>query len=277
MDIFFIALLFVGGIAFFLYFLFGVTFYLIEPVFLRIAGRPFYVHFYIRQRALSLAERSHLSQVAFYRKLSPKRRKYFEHRVARFLKRYRFHGKGGLIITDEMRILVAASYVSLTFGFRNFIISAFRDILLYPDEYPSTLSGDIHRGEFNPRAKVVVFSWNHFREGLVHESDNLNLGIHEFAHALHFHGMQRSDTAAANFAVWYRRIMEEIHHPPNAKRLIESDYFRIYAYTNRYEFLAVILEHFFETPQQFRQEFPELYGHVRHMINLDAAAVRYQA
>jgi Mlc titration factor MtfA (ptsG expression regulator) len=32
-------------------------------------------------------------------------------------------------------------------------------------------------------------------------------------------------------------------------------------------FLAVILEHFFETPQVFKKEFPELYSNVRDMIN----------
>jgi Mlc titration factor MtfA (ptsG expression regulator) len=33
------------------------------------------------------------------------------------------------------------------------------------------------------------------------------------------------------------------------------------------EFLAVILEHFFETPQVFKKEFPVLYGNVSDMIN----------
>ncbi|WP_410603855.1 zinc-dependent peptidase, partial [Bacillus sp. SIMBA_008] len=45
------------------------------------------------------------------------------------------------------------------------------------------------------------------------------------------------------------------------------EYFREYAYTNKFEFLAVILEHFFETPEIFKREFPELYLNVKTMIN----------
>ncbi|WP_374707785.1 zinc-dependent peptidase [Flavobacterium sp. J372] len=46
-----------------------------------------------------------------------------------------------------------------------------------------------------------------------------------------------------------------------------SGYLRDYAYTNQFEFLAVVLEHFFETPTEFKQRFPELYGMVKRMIN----------
>jgi Mlc titration factor MtfA (ptsG expression regulator) len=52
-------------------------------------------------------------------------------------------------------------------------------------------------------------------------------------------------------------------------RLVNSDYFRVYAYTNQVEFLAVIFEHFFETPKLFKSQFPELYNYVREMINFD--------
>jgi Mlc titration factor MtfA (ptsG expression regulator) len=38
-------------------------------------------------------------------------------------------------------------------------------------------------------------------------------------------------------------------------RLVNSDYFRVYAYTNQVEFLAVIFEHFFETPKLLKASF----------------------
>ncbi|WP_418264159.1 zinc-dependent peptidase [Flavobacterium faecale] len=48
----------------------------------------------------------------------------------------------------------------------------------------------------------------------------------------------------------------------NSKR-----YFQLYAYSNPFEFLAVILEHFFETPQMFKKQHPELFASVSRMIN----------
>ena len=38
---------------------------------------------------------------------------------------------------------------------------------------------------------------------------------------------------------------------------------------NQFEFLSVILEHFFETPRVFKSYHPELYAHVAAMINFD--------
>jgi Mlc titration factor MtfA (ptsG expression regulator) len=48
-----------------------------------------------------------------------------------------------------------------------------------------------------------------------------------------------------------------------------SKYFRKYAFTNQFEFLAVAIENFIETPQDFRSEFPEIYGKVRQMLNFN--------
>ncbi len=61
--------------------------------------------------------------------------------------------------------------------------------------------------------------------------------------------------------------MEQVKYPANYNRLLQSNYFRIYAYTNEFEFVAVILEHFFETPERFKEEFPHLYEKVKVMIN----------
>jgi Mlc titration factor MtfA (ptsG expression regulator) len=71
------------------------------------------------------------------------------------------------------------------------------------------------------------------------------------------------------FSAAYDEIMLQVKRPANYKRLIESNYFRIYAYTNEFEFIAVILEHFFETPKEFKAEFPELYEKVKVMINFN--------
>jgi len=192
---------------------------------------------------------------------------YFEHRVVDFINSYSFYGKNGIVLTDEIYVMIAATYVMLTLGVRKFKTDVFDKIIIYPDSYHSTINDVPHNGEFNPQLKAVVFSWKHFREGFQIGSDNLNLGIHEFAHVVHFHGLMKNDRSAQIFADAYATIMKEVKHPPNAKRLIDSDYFRIYAYTNEYEFLAVILEHFFESPAVFQKEFPQLYKNVRRMIN----------
>lgn len=239
----------------------------IEPFYMLAFQKPVYVHFYPVPKKLPDTQRYLLNRFAFYRRLSDKKKAYFEHRVHAFIARYAFYGKQDLAVTDEMRIMIAATYVKLTFGFRVYLFDVFDKIILYPDSYESTIHRQLHNGEFNPAVKAIVFSWAHFQKGYESDTDNLNLGIHEFAHALHFYGLKKRDNGAALFAHKYERILKEIEHPANRQKLVGSQYFREYAYANQFEFVAVLLEHFFETPQVFRREFPVLYDHVRIMIN----------
>ena len=242
--------------------------FIIENSFLFFFKRPIYVHFYLFKRSLDPREVFILqSRVLFYQKLNPKRKKYFEHRVATFLRQYPLIPKEGLIITTEMRILIAATAIKLTFGMRHYLFSVFNKIVIYPSVYYSSVNEAWHKGEFNPRLKAIVFSWQDFLEGFDHSSNNINLGLHEFAHALHFHGLKSKDVSATVFAEFYGNIMHYLKQKEHRDKLIASDYFRIYGFTNQFEFIAVILEHFFETPEQFKQEFPELFEKVRKMIN----------
>lgn len=239
-----------------------------EKGYIALFNKPLYIHFYPFLKRLKKSQRSILkNEFVFYNKLSRKEKKYFEHRVVNFIAEYEFVGKEGLVVSDQMKLHIASTSTMLTFGMKNYLYDVFDRILIYPGEYYSTTTTKYHKGEFNPLVKVIAFSWNDFEKGFSIENDNHNLGLHEFAHALNFQAMKSNNTSMTIFSDMFDEIMRDIHHLPNAKRLIDSHYFRIYAYTNKYEFLAVVLEHFFETPDQFRREFPELYHKVELMIN----------
>lgn len=253
------------GLIFFSFFSYNV---IVEPVYAFFFRKPIYVHFYPFPSKLTLAQLHVLhNEFDFYKKLSPKQKVYFEHRVATFINKYTFYGKEGLQITDQMKVLIAATAVMLTFGMRNYLFTIINKIIIYPDVYYSNMNKAYHKGEFNPRMEAVVFSWKDFLEGYEISNDNLNLGLHEFSHVMHFQGLKNTDTSATIFATAYQEIIEQVKRPMNYKRLIDSNYFRIYAYTNEFEFIAVILEHFFETPSRFKNEFPELFEKVKEMIN----------
>ena len=241
---------------------------IIEPLYVFIFNKPLYVHCYPFPRKLTQSQRYILEQeFIFYRKLSDKRKRFFEHRMASFINKYQFIGKDDLVITDQILVLVSATSVMLTFGMRFYLIDVFDKIIIYPKPYFSTVNQEYQKGEFNPRMKALVFSWEDFQQGFQFEKDNLNLGLHEFAHALHFHGLKCNDQSSIVFSDTYVKIKEYLVQPNILNHLVASNYFRIYAYTNQMEFLAVVLEHFFETPQIFKKEFPELFEKVRLMIN----------
>ncbi|NDI97728.1 zinc-dependent peptidase [Flavobacterium sp. LaA7.5] len=262
MEIIFILILLVAFAAF----IFGV---IIEPAYILLFNRPVYVHFYPVKKTITARDEFVLRQhFVFYQKLSPKRKSYFRHRVAAFINNYTFAGRDELEVTREMKLKIAATAVMLTFGMRKYLPNMFSVIVLYPDIFLSK-SGNYHRGEFNPMARAVVFSWKHFEEGLSYDNDNINLGLHEFAHVLHFdsHRRRKIGSSRVIFSDMLDKIWEHIQVADNRDALIQSGYLRSYAYTNQFEFIAVLLEHFFETPQQFSQHFPVLYKYVRAMIN----------
>jgi Mlc titration factor MtfA (ptsG expression regulator) len=248
--------------------LFSFVFTVSEDNYGLIFNKPFFVHWYPKRQTLTADQLYVLNKkVQFYNKLSDKKKRYFEHRVATFINRYEFIGREDFLITDEVKVLISATSIMLTFGMRKYLFNVIDTIVVYPSSYYSTSNEAYHKGEFNPRMKALVFSWEDFLHGYEINNDNLNLGLHEFSHVMHFHGLNSEDASAVIFNRVYNQIQKEINHPANRERLINSDYFRIYAYTNSFEFLSVIVEHYFETPQQFQKEFPALYQNVSKMLN----------
>jgi len=249
-----------------LYFIFG---RIIEPAYILIFNKPIYVHFYLFPKDLAFEEKAVLEkQFRFYRNLSEKKKRFFRHRVHAFINNYQFAGRHGLEVTQEMKVKIASTAVMLTFGMREYIFDLFEVIVVYPDAFESA-NGNYHQGEFNPAAKAVVFSWKHFQEGIDFDTNNLNLGLHEFAHVLHLNSIvrRRSGSSLSIYSDMFDKIKEYSAIPYNRDKIMNSAYLREYAYTNQYEFMAVVFEYFFETPREFRQRLPELYEMVKKMIN----------
>jgi Mlc titration factor MtfA (ptsG expression regulator) len=233
-------------------------------------NKPIYVHFYLLKKPLDESQRAVLRQYApFYRALSATRQRYFEHRINRFLQAYQFSGREGLAVSGPMKIRIAAVYVTLTFGMRDYLTKVFAAIIVYPGAFFSKTSNAEHKGEFNPRLRAIVFSWADFESGCDIANDNVNLGIHEFTHALLVHAKTNGGTSATIFIDAYNEMMEALKKPHIMEQLRASGYLRDYAFVNPYEFLSVLLEHYFETPLELRRNLPQLYAKVAVMLNYD--------
>lgn len=242
-----------------------------ETVYTLITKRPALVYFHPFLKTLSKNQEQLLSEeFNFYNRLDEKHKRYFRHRVASFIQKKTFSGKDGFIITEEVEVLISATAVMLTFGFRDYIIKSIKNIVVYPTQYRSTVSGNLHKGEFNVNLKTLVLSWDNFKEGFRIQDDKLNLGIHEFAHAIHFNSIYQEDINSVIFVDTYSELRDLLRSNDMLRnKLIASEYLRSYAFTNDMELLAVILETFIETPQEFRTQFPEIYLKVKQMLNFN--------
>ena len=205
------------------------------------------------------AVRAVLSQhFAYYQRLSPGQQQEFQRRVIRFVRKKQFIGRG-MEVTLPMQVLVAAAAVQLTFGLPELVLQHFKRILIYPDNYYSTITQQYHKGEVNPAARAIVLSWKNFTEGYAHSDDSLNLGLHEMAHALEIENMVENDEydflPPAVWEQWQAQAAAYRNHMSQRG----SDFFRTYAATNDQEFFAIAVENFFERPAEFQTYAPELY------------------
>ncbi|WP_341214640.1 zinc-dependent peptidase [uncultured Wocania sp.] len=264
-----LGILFAVLVYLFLYYAFKMT----EMAYVLKHKKPLYNHFYVYLRRLNTTQKSFLkNHFTFYKNLTDKEKKYFEHRVSLFIKDKDFIGREGNRITDEMKVLISATAVMLTFGFRDFYVGVISKIVVYPTKFYSNTNKAYHRGEFNPKLKALVLSWEDFKAGFNDENDNLNLGIHEFTHAIHINSMKERDVSSTIFSDSFKELTKLLSiNEALRNRLMVSDYFREYAFTNQFEFVAVIIENFIETPQEFKSQFPSVYGKVKQMLNFNVA------
>lgn len=201
----------------------------------------------------------------YYQNLNKKEQTNFEKRVYDFIALKKFYRlEKNSKVSDEMKILIAASAVQITFGYPiACAFEVFRKIAISDKEYISTQTKRLHQGETNPRKSLVAFSWRHFMEGVKYPNDSINLGIHEFSHALFINNVRgyRNQDFKAMMNDWHKEA-GKIMQTPAAR-----DFFRSYGFVNKMEFFAVSMEVFFENPKTFQERFPELYAIMCMQLN----------
>src|SRR5690606_21549614 len=96
-------------IALCIYLIFHFSLRMIEVAYVLKYRKPFYVHFYPFLKKLNRNQKQVLTaNFPFYNNLSSKQKSYFEHRVVCFIKDKDFIGRDGLVITDDILILISA-------------------------------------------------------------------------------------------------------------------------------------------------------------------------
>lgn len=233
--------------------------------------KPLIRQFFVYKR-LSEKQQSVLrSRFSIYNQLSSKHKKQFEHRVATFIRQKHFIGREGLELTETHITLIAAIGCLLSFGRKNYTYRLIDSILIYPKEFYSKENDAYHKGEFNPKLRVLALSWKDFEKGYEITNDNLNLGIHEFMHAMQLEAMTGKDPDSARYMKHFKNILKRLTNQEVKDQLDNTRFFRTYAFTNQYEFMAVLAEYFFESPSELKQLFPELYKYKRKMLNFTFA------
>ncbi len=213
-----------------------------------------------------------LKNFTYYQKLDAENKWLFERRVRTFMGMKEFIVRTDEFeLTEEMKVMISACAVQLSFGFPGIFFRHFYRILIYPDDYYSTITKKYHQGEVN-RGGIIVLSWKNFLLGYMEENDGRNLGLHEMAHALLLEDaimngeFEFLDGEALE--MWEELVVHEMILIQNGNSI-----FRRYGASNRHELFAVAVEVYFEQPLQMKQYSPRLYATMSKLLNQDILAL----
>jgi len=203
-----------------------------------------------------------------------------------FLAEKRFEGCGGLEITDEVRVTVAAHACLLLLHRKTDYYPGLTCVLVYPDAFvvPDVHhfvgdmvveSDDVRLGESWHHGSVVL-SWADVRED-AGARDGQNVALHEFAHQLDSSGGRGDSTPVLrdpeSFDAWAQALGADFDRFRRAVQRKRPEVLDEYGATDPAEFFAVATESFFETPVQLRRVYPRLYEELKKFYQQDPASL----
>jgi MtfA peptidase len=223
--------------------------------------------------------------VRHYECLEPCQQAIAQKVVQVFVAEKHWAGGGGLSVTDEMKVTVAAQASLLVLGFPEiYCYDHVPSIIVYPRKYvrPRRIQEQYHlivredwelSGEAWYRGPIVL-SWEAVLAGGRNASAGHNLVLHEFAHHLDALNGDFDGTpplSSHQQQDWYRVTEAEYLRLVGSAQRNDVTLLDHYGATNRVEFFAVATECFFEHPSAMKRLHAELYDVLRDFYRQNPA------
>ena len=228
----------------------------------------------------------------FYHRLPEADQRELQGHVQVFLAEKSFEGCGGLIMTDEIRVCIAAQACLLLLHRNTDYYPELRSIVVYPSSFLVKTTRHLGSGvlEESHQARLgeawqqgaVVLAWDAVCQGTAQPDDGRNVVFHEFAHQLDFEDgradgapvLGRGDAWSAQksrYAAWARVLSAEFERLRAEVLAGKNAVLDGYGATDPAEFFAVATESFFERPLEMREKHPDLYEELKQYYRQDPA------
>ncbi len=221
--------------------------------------------------------------VPYYARLTADEQAELRGHIQVFLDEKSMEGCGGLELTDEHRVTIAAQACILLLGRETDYYPMMQSISVYPDQY-DVAEGAFLGGPAEGRSTrlgeswyrgPVVLSWDDARKGGLDIRDGHNVVLHEFAHQLD------SEDGATDgapplpersmYGPWAEVLSGEYEQLAEDFGRGRSTVLDEYGLTNPAEFFAVATEAFFEKPVALKNRHPEMYDLLMRFYRQDPA------
>ena len=215
--------------------------------------------------------------VAHDRWLLAEERRHLRNLVRVFVDEKHWEGCGGLKLTDEIRVTIAAQACLLILELPHDYYRNVHSILVYPSTVvvPARRPGAFEiptrpveaalpvLGEAQFRGPVILV-WDAVRRTGRHPESGHNVVYHEFAHKLDMLDGRADGTPPLHdrteYQTWTRVCSREYLLLREQAKKGRRTLLDAYGATNEAEFFAVATEEFFDQPVALRGQHPELYG-----------------
>src|SRR6267143_185458 len=201
-----------------------------------------------------------------------------------FLTDKHFEGCGGLTLSEEMKVTIAAEACLLLLHLEGPCYPLLRTVLVYPHGFVPKVARSPAMGQVaSPPVRlmgeswgdgVVVISWDDTVRGARNPADGENVVLHEFAHQLDAEdGITDGAPILPPSALrtWGGVLSEEYERLRRDAAHARPSALDDYGATNEAEFFAVATETFFEKPVQLEREHPALYAQLQKFYRQDPA------
>ncbi|MBA2539777.1 MAG: zinc-dependent peptidase [Deltaproteobacteria bacterium] len=201
--------------------------------------------------------------------------------TAVFIDEKGWEGCGGLEMTDEVRVTVAAQACLLLLGREHSLYEDVETILVYPSTMMAPGRRDGHvvheegvaiLGQAHGNGGPVILAWDDVLEG-GREVGERNVVIHEFAHKIDMvdgavDGTPPLPDRAAR-ETWARVCSEAFLELQQRVEAGKRTFIDEYGATNEAEFFAVASEHYWCQPKKLERNEPELFELLRAFYQFD--------
>ncbi|HEB53442.1 MAG TPA: zinc-dependent peptidase [bacterium] len=224
-----------------------------------------------------------LERLPFYRALDERGQQRNRDDLRVLVAEKHWEGCGGLELTDEIRVTVAAQAALLLLNIEHDYYPKVASILIYPSAYKTMpqrdAAGVVREGQANLgeawRDGPVILSWDAALGGALDPHDGHNLVLHEFAHKLDMlDGLADGTPPLADrttFTRWVETMSKEFERLRQDAADGRATVLDTYGASNPAEFFAVATECFFEKSRALQRRHPDLYICLRDYYHQDPA------
>lgn len=194
-------------------------------------------------------------------------------------------GCAGLVVTEAMRVVIAAQACLPLLGRTRGYYPGLRQVLLYPGAFvvdrPAPLPGGVQQEQRRALAGEswsegqVILSWDDVLQGARDPRDGRNVVIHEFAHQLdQVKGVANGAPPLGDRVAqrrWSAVMQAEFERLRSQLAQGGASLLDPYAASEPAEFFAVASEHYFEQGDRLAAAHPALYRELAGFYGVDTA------